>query len=257
MQATLISHAAQNWLRNRGPNSILHIFENTCNLINSDGEVLSIVNPEVGPGPFAVVLREPVDFLLHIQEDAHLEWLRAELLRVGQLEIELRDAQLWNARPDWESVRENGTDWAAPLLQTIANESANQPGIDIARGVEINSAASVLQLAGDLAGKGPGLTPSGDDYLMGIMHALWASFPAVEAAPLCQKMASAAVPRTTTLSGAWLHAAGQGKAAGVWHNLFDAIINKKEKGLHEAALKILSVGHSSGADALAGFLAAL
>ena len=56
-----------------------------------------------------------------------------------------------------------------------------------------------------LAGLGDGLTPAGDDWLVGMM--LWAWLAHAAPRRFCQVLSDAAVPRTTTLSAAFLQAA--------------------------------------------------
>jgi hypothetical protein len=107
--------------------------------------------------------------------------------------------------------------------------------------------------AGKLAGLGSGLTPAGDDFLMGVMHALWALLPSQTANHVANEISGASAPRTTSLSAAWLRAAARGEAGERWHDLFDAISNGEGDKVLSAASRILPTGHSSGADALGGF----
>jgi hypothetical protein len=111
-----------------------------------------------------------------------------------------------------------------------------------------------------LAGRGAGLTPAGDDFIVGALLAVWAGLlPSPSGrgvggeGELCAPIASAVAPRTTTLSGAYLHAAARGECTEQWHNLFNAIVQHKNPRLELEAL--LAIGHTSGADALAGFIA--
>jgi hypothetical protein len=67
-------------------------------------------------------------------------------------------------------------------------------------------------------------------------------------------MVATAVPRTTTLSAAWLKAAGRGEANELWHT-FTAQLSANSDHWQQAYLAILETGHSSGADALWGFTA--
>ncbi len=108
-----------------------------------------------------------------------------------------------------------------------------------------------------LGGFGAGLTPAGDDFLVGLMHALWATRAEAEALALCLVMAEAAVPRTNSLSAAWLEAASRGEAGEPWHELLEAIRQEDHRILEDAVMRILPTGHSSGADALGAFAAQL
>jgi hypothetical protein len=129
-----------------------------------------------------------------------------------------------------------------------------------------SDAESMERSAAALAGLGEGLTPAGDDFLVGALHALWLC-RGEEAAALAGRVARAAAPRTTDLSAAWLAAAARGLASPAWSSLFAALGSAPAVEVTEAteavdtvgaALeRVLATGHSSGACALAGFSAAL
>ncbi|MFN8459748.1 MAG: DUF2877 domain-containing protein, partial [Anaerolineae bacterium] len=104
-----------------------------------------------------------------------------------------------------------------------------------------------------LAGLGSGLTPAGDDYLMGVMAALWL----LEQPEIPPQIASMAIPKTTALSAAFLQAAGQGQFIESWHNLVYALNSGDIETIGGAVERIAHFGASSGRDALAGFSAAL
>ncbi len=105
-----------------------------------------------------------------------------------------------------------------------------------------------------LAGFGPGLTPAGDDGLMGILYGVWAT-QAQPDEPLLGRVVAQARSRTTTLSGAFLVAAAAGEAVQAWHELVEAVGEGEGEGVYAAAKGILAIGDSSGACALAGFMA--
>lgn len=114
--------------------------------------------------------------------------------------------------------------------------------------------SSAPKLAAQLAGLGGGLTPAGDDFMMGAMYAAWIIHPPEVAGVLVQTMANTAAPLTTSLSAAWLRSAGRGEAETLWHRFFNALLSSNAGAVRDEIQKILAVGHTSGADALAGFL---
>jgi len=99
-----------------------------------------------------------------------------------------------------------------------------------------------------LIGLGPGLTPSGDDYLGGVLIALHARERAQQAGSLWRWLAPRLARRTSALSAAHLAAA----AAGEGHELLHAVLNGDA-----APERLDAVGHCSGWDALAGAAAVL
>jgi hypothetical protein len=106
-----------------------------------------------------------------------------------------------------------------------------------------------------LAGLGGGLTPAGDDFIVGAMLAAWAGLYGQGVEQLCPALAVAAAPRTTTLSAAYLHSAAAGECIAHWHTLFAAQQQGNFYNTQAAVRSLVSIGHTSGADALAGFLA--
>jgi hypothetical protein len=98
-----------------------------------------------------------------------------------------------------------------------------------------------------LIGLGPGLTPSGDDYLGGMLIALHALGRGAQARGLWRWL-QPRLSRTSAISGAHLEAA----AAGEGHEALHLALQDAScvKDLH-------NVGHCSGWDALAGAVAVL
>jgi hypothetical protein len=88
---------------------------------------------------------------------------------------------------------------------------------------------------------------------MGALHAAWILHPRHVATLLAQGVAESAAPLTTSLSAAWIRSAGRGEAGIRWHELFESLTIGDEIRIKESIEKILAVGETSGADALAGF----
>jgi hypothetical protein len=75
-------------------------------------------------------------------------------------------------------------------------------------------------------------------------------------AEVCQAVTAAANGRTTGLSLAFLQAAADGAAAQPWHDLLDALVDPDPDPVYHAARRVMRHGATSGADMLAGFIAA-
>ena len=100
---------------------------------------------------------------------------------------------------------------------------------------------------GRLAGRGPGLTPSGDDMLAGILL-VSAMDPTCRGA-LGRLVRSA---RTTTLSRAYLRWAAAGQSIQPAHALLDAAADGDPNAMVEAAGSLAAVGATSGRALMAG-----
>ncbi len=282
LHATSIAPRARAWLAATQQAYILHAFEGAINLVNQEGDVLSLVDAALGNGPFTLVLEagefpqgiEITDKLLVFENGLWLgDWL-----------IDAEDAEIWEPTLDWAAVRaQPHLAWVAQALakllrqhalaeslaQLVVNplaptplpariqQKAEQHMPLLFAALQEQDGAKAATAAKGLGGLGPGLTPAGDDLLLGAMFGCWARLPEEAAARLTAAMHAAAAPRTHQLSAAWLAAGAAGEAPELWHGLFGAILKQDLTLLNEMAMRILPTGHSSGADALAGFLGVL
>ncbi len=270
LAARSIAPAAGRWLEDTTAARILHLFRRACNLVNETGEILSLVTPDLGNGPFAIVL-EPIDFEAHLTAGSPIHFHPGHFT-LGPLEIHTATAKLWQPIPDWYALASsNSLIGYAQIVQSLLAAEAPpdslaalqyQPATTLAAPLATRARATIAQLAQPatraeaahaLAGLGPGLTPAGDDFLVGFMHAAWACQPQ-NALSLCEPLAARATPRTHALSRAWLTAAARGEAGEVWHTFLKTLTQADKVAVLAAARHILPTGHTSGADALAGFL---
>ncbi|WP_161988535.1 DUF2877 domain-containing protein [Pedococcus bigeumensis] len=124
---------------------------------------------------------------------------------------------------------------------------------------------SLTDRVGTLVGAGPGLTPSGDDVLCGILLGLRLHPRGSDA--LRERLWAAVRPRlmtTTSLSAALLTEAEQGYAVAPVVRLVEALAGHDgghdaghDPGPVEAVQAVLAIGHSSGADLLGGLAGCL
>ena len=278
---------AINWLAKTRQPRVLHVFDSACNLINERREVLSIVTPQIGNGPFNLVLEDEVCFSEHLRFESKVSVSPTQLY-LGDLTIYTAKANIWSPHPNWETLRDNRDTTVNQLMKlSVINDQVRgldtgfvitqpysttviDPKLPITSYKPSNSLVSSLfsafangdisgakEITSKLAGLGSGLTPAGDDIIMGAIYAAWIIHPFTVASVLAQEIANTAALRTTSLSAAWLRSAGKGEAGILWHKFFDALISVGRIAyptyLQEAIGNILSVGETSGADALAGF----
>lgn len=108
-----------------------------------------------------------------------------------------------------------------------------------------------------LAGLGPGLTPSGDDALGGMMIAFHALEEADLAADLWAVVRPVATRNGNTISLALLDAAARGTGAKPVHDLLNAILTGATRDLPALIAAVDAIGHSSGWDAMTGIVSVL
>jgi hypothetical protein len=106
-----------------------------------------------------------------------------------------------------------------------------------------------------LLGLGPGLTPSGDDYLAGALVALRAVGREAAADQLWRSLRAAADLRTHAISCAHLTAAAAGEAHEALHLCVEQLFGAGNARWDAPLTHLDTVGHCSGWDGLAGAVA--
>ncbi|MBE7528302.1 MAG: DUF2877 domain-containing protein [Ardenticatenaceae bacterium] len=279
--------AVWQWLAVTRQARLLYLFDHAINLVNEYGDVLSVVTPKIGAGPFHVVVNGFVaGDLSPIEGDESPATnigvqVQPDGMQIGKLWVDVRGAAVWPPRVNWERLRAHTAPTTAgsgqavwhshlPHLQRIVQQHRMELGLDttvwqpplqtgldlLLTGIAQGDTVVIQSGTAQLAGLGPGLTPAGDDVLMGVMLGLWATKAEATIRPLAEVMVATAVPRTTTLSAAGLRAAGRGEAGWLWHELSNRL-SVTDNRWEETVAQILATGHSSGADALLGFLSVI
>jgi hypothetical protein len=260
IKALSLTQDVKDWLANSRHPRVLHVFGEACNLINERSEVMSIVHAQVGNGPFNLVVENIVLFSEHLHSQSPIS-IPGNQLTLGGLILNMDRAKLWNPRPDWEMLHAKRDEIVGRFVSLHMPVAPPEIPDDLltALAASIVSAdiPSAVEAVKHLAGLGVGLTPAGDDILMGAMYAAWLILPRHTASMLADEMAETASPLTTSLSSAWLRSAGKGEAGISWHELFGALLAGDEAKTRLKIEAILAVGETSGADALAGFLSVL
>jgi hypothetical protein len=103
-----------------------------------------------------------------------------------------------------------------------------------------------------LIGLGPGLTPSGDDFLCGAMATLRYLGRGEVAGRLAERVLPPARSGTSLISACYLRCAAQGEASEVLFNVLACVVSGGKDGLDAHLDAVDAVGHTSGWDSLAG-----
>jgi len=256
-RAVSLTTNVKDWLTNTNHPRILHIFDPACNLINERGEILSIASPKIQNGPFNLVIEENICFSRDLSIDASISIFETQLI-LGNITINTASAKLWNAQPDWERLHANRVEIINQLrslsalnyLPTIPNSLMSA----ISSALVNKDTAAAIKVTSKLAGLGAGLTPTGDDYILGGLLAARIIYPSNEAEIFLGEIANSSVSLTTSLSAAWLKSAGKGEAGKLWHAFFEALLSANSKSAQLAINNIHAVGETSGLDSMAGFV---
>ncbi|NUW31031.1 DUF2877 domain-containing protein [Nonomuraea sp. SMC257] len=177
-------------------------------------------------------------------------------VRLGRLS--LRASRWWDPAPPLGEADPAGLREAAAGLTPGEPALAGEPAVELlASGCASGRLLDVLTAAERLVGLGPGLTPSGDDVLAGLMvtlRLLGAATGAGRAVWLADWLAATvtydARTRTTPLSATLLHCAALGQASPEVAAVLRALAGR---GPVEPALRRLhGLGHTSGSDLAQG-----
>ena len=257
IKALSLTQAINDWLASTSQPRVLHIFDDACNLINERKEVLSIVSPQIGNGPFNLVVETEVVFADRMSLQSPISVFENQL-KIGNLIFDARSAETWDPQPDWIQLhgRKNDIfDQLVSLSSPVHELSLSRSLLsDFTTSIAAADISKACAFAKKISGLGAGLTPEGDDFIVGVVLAAWIIHPQNVASVLAREITNVAAPLTTSLSAAWIRSAGRGEAGELWHDLFNAFLSADKMAVEISIQKILGVGHTSGADALAGYL---
>jgi hypothetical protein len=295
LQAVSISQPVMDTLDREGfAGSVLSVFAEVCNLVSDQDEVVALVSQRVGNGPLNIVL-EGNGFLAKGLEVGLPVKGDGRGIRVGEAlnnepyRVSLAGAEIWEPWLEWDGLN---VDWpgleanlavlhdhliaqapAESLACLLAANAAGGRSVESAyrkaarraikgllAALRVGNPQGIAAGAAALAGLGPGLTPAGDDFLLGLMAGLrtWPQFltgKRLSVEEACQAIYGAAAGRTNLLSVALLRSAKEGMFGEAWHILLAALRQGKAEEVRGAADRLLGFGGTSGADALSGFLA--
>ena len=275
--------------------SVHSVFPRAANLLLG-GRLLTLHARETpcAPNGLVLALRANQKPLAGLQPG--MVWLVERgviVIPVANLRLDLQQSQPWNPRPQLASggcppkrLQENlalleaylaahtapdGLAGLARLHPETPAEKANAGSLllqtawsatqKLLDGIVQQRIALARQGINELIGLGPGLTPSGDDVLTGLIASLLVlgesvGQPVTFYQRLSAEVLAIAYSRTNKLSITWIEYAGRGEVAEHLGRLFAALIQADTSILEKAAQKVLSTGATSGGDILTGIILA-
>ena len=269
----LTAEARRRLRRTRGKGRVHSAFARTINIeLDGLGEAgwLSLHGPGPIPSPFGIACEAPP--ALAGQAGVPVRFQPGQLVVDGLLDVRLDDAVAEDTSvptaalppsiaPCLAAAAPTVTDGLLPVAAALLT-GAVAPSTPLASlaapalarlhdTTAVGDAAGCLAAALPLLGLGPGLTPSGDDCVLGWLVGARVGPPmgrglAERAGPM---LLAAAAERTGALSRAFLAAAVEGHVAELLHRFVTAPDDARLAGL-------LALGETSGADLLAGYLVA-
>lgn len=266
------------------------VFRRAVN-VQFDRQLVSVTLPELGAMPNGIVVEGDCDFrALGIVANTPASVANYHLVFPEvQLTIGLSQASPWSPRLElappvgpsnrWRLNLDRATSLAAaratrrgfgPLLSLLAPsglsttpdtmppacEYAHARIVEVIRGIEQEDLSRAMLAAAGLLGLGDGLTPSGDDFLVGFGAALaTAGHPL--AIPFLESCATLAEGRTTYLARVLLGYAARGEYTARLKSLLTTLLTGTEREVDDQIPIALAWGSTSGADLLLGVLVGL
>lgn len=266
--------------------TVLGVYRNACSWRCDDGTVTTLLSAANDPLPLAMTVETPEAFAFtdHATVGQRVG-VRGGIVRFsrGGLSIDLRRAKRWCGRLDndpiivkpgmidagWEIVAEHGTPSAGEFC--LGHGKAGNPGSIELAGADIVSAllsstksldhAGASDAALALVGRGRGLTPSGDDFLVGFLAGLWTnSGPRSKYRQFVRALGLTIVAdlgRTNSVSATYLRAAANGRVGAALHAVIDALRSGEHRPVAAEIRRVLGIGHESGTCTIIGLLAGL
>jgi hypothetical protein len=262
-------------------NGMIHsVFDQACNIRVDDGRLLALLTPCLGNIPHGVRIAVPAGFgfVRHLTVGGPVG-CRADVLRTPGLSIDLRTAKPWRAelaatavdmrvpqvarawRTAWRMLQQRRAR-AGPAQVTTLSRAVDRRGLRLARATRHFRVHEAAMAIGGLVGCGPGLTPSGDDLIVGFLAGLWSTAgddPEQGAfrRALCAAVAAAA-GATGDISRVYLTHATCGRFAEPLTMLATRIGEGGPVGeIERLTAAALRIGHSSGCAGVLGLLLGL
>lgn len=232
------------------------VFEHALNIEWHDGALVTLQGPGPLAAPFAAALPwlpalaaapvRRVERGLRV-EDVELGWETA-----AWVDLALRPGET-DARPLARALGDLTPPDGAPGLRSPTGRAARE---QLAAGIRERDANAFVAGARALIGLGEGLTPGGDDCLVGalaVLHRL-APSPLARDPEIHAALARAAGAGTTTIGREFIRHALRGVFS---EPVIELLTARSEVAAARAAARLLMLGATSGADTLAGIRLAL
>ncbi len=263
------------------------VFLRACNIETESGELVTLLAAGSGNLPHGIRCASPIAPLCARLRQGQTAILEGATLRVPTADfvVDFSRAAVWSgtvaaalpgvrgAEPQgalrelWETLREHAPDQGvAPALFSSGSRRSTlgralvarlaQTLPILARATEAGDAGAVVSTLGALVGLGAGLTPAGDDLIVGYLAALWSRShrePGIAAL-----LRALVVPvgqlslHTNAISRQMLLDALRGHFAERLTEVVRCVCGSGN--VAGASMRALEIGHSSGADVLCGLL---
>ncbi len=293
LYALEISRELYRWIQEKERSGKIHsIFKNTINIISEDGRFIPIYTNDKAMSPNSIKLKEKIDFEnLHIKIDQSCIFKRESFKTMG-IEVNYKNSLIWDNRLklDFQTDSVESLVEKMKLVKSFILEKGNKNGIfplmeflpenlfDLEEKKTEDKAhlfikdrfitflkyfkdrekAEINNFSKKIIGFGPGLTPSMDDFLSGMMTSnLYISYllglDREDAYKLNEEIVDDIDGMTTLVSEEMLKLSSIGEVNEDIRGFMVSLTGKANKGkIEELMAKVIEFGNSSGTDILCG-----
>src|SRR5262245_61694496 len=235
-------------------------FDHALNLDWHDGRLMTLHGPGPLLAPFAVALTH---FPTGVVRPGRRVWRQDDTIILDGIVVDWNDSATVDVTmPETSAARQSATALLS-MLPEVANSSfgltstvGRRAGWRLAEGLRLRQTESFIAGALGLLGLGEGLTPSGDDCLIGalaVVHRFARSW--LDAHPEIESVVrTASVTATNAIAREFITHALAGQFS---ESLIDLMSAQSAKDIGRAVTHLLSMGATSGADTLHGIRLAL
>jgi hypothetical protein len=292
LQAHSIGSFAADIAKHAGEATVIAVFERSFYLLCPKG-IIAICDPALGRGPINLLAATPRPWRNLVHVDGKATVAATTIVLADGPRIDLTGTDVWSPPPfaAWDdALAHTGTAVVTALAQqalTGARGGDLAMGLApfvLAKGSALNTnpmlagaeqllapliqsmpsalasrrwSKEALNAATLLVGLGPGLTPSGDDLLGGLMLALGARGALRLRDQLWDHIVDDLDSLTVPPSAMHMTAAAHGLAHEAMHELVNAMLSGGDPALATKLAAVLALGATSGIDAVAGVVIGL
>jgi hypothetical protein len=278
MQALSVDAALLRSPRERRLCGFVHsVFDRVVNVAGNRGELFTLASRDLDNAPGTLIADTASFGATGIARGDRVEAARERIDIGGRIGIRLDGARAWDCTlpgyPADDSLLRRNLCTVRARMASRGIGRVSPPG-EVPSGFGLEMAAALERLAGTLGaalragdirtavlqgksmlGLGPGLTPSGDDFLVGLSAVLHVpGNPRRELADVCALILAGMERRTNAISFAALKAAARGRVGEAIQNLLGDLMAGTPNDLAASAARVLRIGSTSGADIVAGIL---
>lgn len=229
---------------------VVGVYDRTCNILLDDGSLVTCTSANYFNMPRGIRLGTPENFQFKAyMSGGTAAHFHAGILRFSGtgLKFDLRDAPIWS--PEFEPIARLDEKVFGQLWQDTCIENADEFDLRLI----LNGGPA--RLASALIGRGPGLTPAGDDILVGLLAAPMMTAPDSAVGCLLAKEINHSPTDTSDASRQMLTDATHGHFIEPIVTMMSALYGAGD--IDCAAQALRSVGSSSGAAMMLGLLAGI